>query len=144
MDKNGKIKVVGEMSIEDAEATIKKAADKKGITSALDDFINGEGYGNKEKQLQLNQNQYDALFSYFYSNGKNVFTDSKYDEWTELGGEYKKRAEARKELRDYIIDNNGNYSSSKITKLFVNSKGGNTKYDYKDRRETESSLFNKK
>ncbi len=32
----------------------------------------------------------------------------------------------------------------KIVDLFVNSKGGNTKYDYKDRRKTEANRFNKK
>lgn len=31
-----------------------------------------------------------------------------YEEWIGLGGEYARRAEARKELRDYIINNNGN------------------------------------
>lgn len=75
---------------------------------------------------------------------KNVFSNSKYNEWIGYGGEYAKRAEARKELRDYLINNNGNYNSSKINKLFVNSKGGNPKYDFKDRRETEASVFNQK
>ena len=141
---NGKIIVTGEMSYEDAKATIKKAADKLGIISALDDFINGKGYGNKVKPLMLNQNQYDALFSYFYSNGKNVFTDSKYNEWIELGGERAKRAEARKELRDYLINQNGDYNADMITYLFVESKGANIKYDYRSRRETEANVFNQK
>lgn len=110
----------------------------------MNDFINGKGFGNKVKPLHLNQNQYDALFSYFYANGKNVFSDSKYNEWIGYGGEHAERAKARKKLRDYIIKNNGNYDSSQITKLFVNSKGPNIKYDYKDRRETEASVFNKK
>jgi RHS repeat-associated protein len=143
-DSKGNVKVVAKMSTKDAGATIKKAADKIGITSALSDFINGKGYGNKVKPLFINQNQYDALFSYFYSNGKNVFSDSKYNEWIGYGGEYAKRANARKKLKNYLINNNGNYNSSKITKLFVNSKGANIKYDYKSRREAEANVFNKK
>ena len=30
-----------------------------------------------------------------------------------------------------------------LTELFINSKGGNIKYDYKDRREGEAQLFTK-
>lgn len=48
-----------------------------------------------------------------------------------------------KELRDYIINNNGKYDPKKIKELFINSKGGNIKYDYKDRREGEAQLFTK-
>ena len=47
----------------------------------------------------------------------------------------------RKELRDYIINNNGKYDSQKIKELSINSKGGNIKYDYKDRRKGETQLF---
>jgi len=144
VDSKGNIKVTGKMSNEDAGATIKKVADKLGITSALDDFIKGKGFGNKVKPLLLNQNQYDALFSYFYSNGKNVFSNSKYNEWIGYGGEYANRAKERKELRDYLINNNENYNSNMIIDLFVNSKGANIKYDYKDRRENEASVFNQK
>lgn len=63
---------------------------------------------------------------------------------TSLNEEFEKRAKARKELRDYLIDNNGNYNSIRITKLIDNSKGSNTKFDNNDRRETEASVFNKK
>jgi hypothetical protein len=96
------------------------------------------------KPLVLYQNQYDALFSYFYSNGKNVFSNSKYNEWIGYGGEYANRAKARKDLKDYLINNNGIYNSNKIIDLFVKSKGANINYDYKDRRETEANVFNKK
>lgn len=75
----------------------------------------------------------DALFRYFYANGKNVFSNSKYDEWVGYGGEYAYRAKTRKELRDYLNNNNGNYNSNQIIDLFV-----------KDRRESEASVFNKK
>lgn len=127
----------------EAEKLIKVVADKKGITEGVNDFIIGLGSGNTQKSLFLTQNQYNALFSYFYSNGKNVFSDKKYEEWIGLGGEYARRAEARKELRDYIINNNGKYDPKKIKELFINSKGGNIKYDYKDRREGEAQLFTK-
>lgn len=140
-DEEGIIVVKTNMSQKDAEETIKKAADAKGITKGLNDFINGKGYGNIEKPLIINQNQYDALFSYFYSNGQEVFTNKKYNEWKEEGGEYEKRAEARKELVDYLISNNGNYDSEKLEELFVNSKGGNIEYEYKDRRKSEANLF---
>lgn len=143
-DTNGKINVLRDMTIEDAEDTIDKAALKKGITSSLDDLINGQGFGNTVKLLQLNQNQYDALFSYFYANGQSVFTDSKYNEWIGYGGEHAIRAKARMELKNYLINNNGNYDPNKITELFVNSKGANLKYDYKGRREAEASVFNQK
>ncbi|MFA9465188.1 MAG: RHS repeat domain-containing protein, partial [Velocimicrobium sp.] len=144
VDRKGNIEVVGKISNEDAAATIKKVADKLGITSALDDFMNGKGFGNKVNPLLFNQNQYDAIFSYFYSNGKNVFSNSKYNEWIGYGGEYANRAKERKELRDYLINNNGNYNSNMIIDLFVNSKGANIKYDYKDRRENEASVFSQK
>ncbi|MDE7001693.1 MAG: hypothetical protein K2P73_15635 [Lachnospiraceae bacterium] len=57
------------------------------------------------------------------------------------GGENKNRAEARKELRDYLIEENGNYNADEIKRLFVNSKGWNIKYDYKTRREEEAEVF---
>ena len=119
------------------------------INSSPDSYTIGYGYDFSEKNdldmfnRFLTQNQYNALFSYFYSNGKNVFSDKKYEEWIGLGGEYARRAEARKELRDYIINNNGKYDPKKIKELFINSKGGNIKYDYKDRREGEAQLFTK-
>lgn len=109
----------------------------------MHNFIHGKGFGNTVRTLLFNQNQYDALFSYFYSNGARVFTDSKYKEWIGHGGEYAKRAKARKKLRDYLINNNEKFSSIQITNLFINSKGGNPKYDYKVRRETEARLFNR-
>lgn len=108
----------------------------------MNDFIYGRGYGNTSRELSFNQNQYDVLFSYFYSNGPKVFTDSKYEEWEGYGGEYALRAEDRKELRDYLINANGAYDNEKILELFVNSKGANIKYDYENRRETEANLFN--
>ena len=54
----------------EAEKLIKVVADKKGITAGVNDFIIGLGSGNTQKSLFLTQNQYNALFSYFYSNGK--------------------------------------------------------------------------
>ena len=44
---------------------------------------------------------------------------------------------------NYIINNNGKYDQKKIEELFINSKGDNIKYDYKDRREGEAQLFTK-
>ena len=44
---------------------------------------------------------------------------------------------------NYIINNNGKYDPKKIEELFINSKGDNIKYDYKDRREGEAQLFTK-
>ena len=129
------------MTQKEAEDLIKVAADKNGITKSVDNFIQGQGAGNNIGKLNLTQNQYDALFSYFYSNGGNVFSDEKYNEWVGYGGEYAERAKARKELRDYIINNNGNYDKTRIEELFVNSKGGNKKYDYKERRTGEAHLF---
>lgn len=105
---------------------------------------NSEDYGNAKKSLVLNQNQYDALFSYFYSNGAMVFSDLKYNEWKSYKGEYALRAEARKELRDYLIDYNKNYSDEKIIELFVKSKGGNINHEYEDRRRKEAIIFNTK
>jgi GH24 family phage-related lysozyme (muramidase) len=141
-DDKGNIIVISEMTETEASETIQKAADKKGITKGLDDFINGNGYGNRTKSLKLNQNQYDALFSYFYASGQSVFTDSKYNEWVDYGGEYELRAKAREALRDYLISNNDNYDSQRIVELFVNSKGANIRYDYKERRRIEPNLFN--
>lgn len=141
-DSVGNIKVKASMTIEEAEETIKWAADKKRITQGLETFIQGTGKGNEETSLILNQNQYDALFSYFYANGPSVFTDTKYNEWMSYGGEYAIRAQAREELRNYLIEYNGNYDSQKIVELFVESKGANIKYEYKDRRTAEAELFN--
>lgn len=143
-DEEGNIKVKQQMTEKEAEETIKLAAEKKGITQGLEQFISGEGNGNKGKPLNLNQEQYDALFSYFYSNGPMVFTDDKYNEWKGYGGEYAERAEARKELRDYLINNNGNYDPQSIEDLFVGSKGANIKYDYAGRRREEANYFNGK
>ena len=106
--------------------------------------MNGKGGGNTVKELTLNQNQYDALFSYFYSNGPFVFDDSNYEAGINAGGKYASRAKARRELRDYIINNNGNYSDERIIQLFVNSKGGSIDFEYKDRRTKEANVFNKK
>ena len=104
-------------------------------------LLPGEGQGNSIKALYVNQNQYDALFSYFFSNGQNVFTQEKYEEWKGYGGEYAERAEAREELRRYLIDENGNYDADRIKELFIESKGANIKYDYKTRRSEEAELF---
>lgn len=112
-----------------------------GVLSNSTQFINGEGQGNSIKALYVNQNQYDALFSYFFSNGQNVFTQEKYEEWKGYGGEYAERAEAREELRRYLIDENGNYDADRIKELFIESKGANIKYDYKTRRSEEAELF---
>ncbi|MDO4304900.1 MAG: hypothetical protein Q4D94_13415 [Bacillota bacterium] len=95
-------------------------------------------------QLDINQNQYDALVSYFYNNGPYVFTDAVYNSWIEKEGEYAVRAEARKCLKEYLINENGNYNEQTIINLFVASKGPNIKYEYITRRTDEANLFNKK
>ena len=105
---------------------------------ALDDFI-------ETNDLEFNQNQYDALLSYFYNNGAYVFSQTAYDSWIDQGGEKAKRAKARKELKEYLINNKGNYDDDTIVELFVNSKGPSLKYDveYVGRRTEEALLFNK-
>lgn len=135
------IKAKGKMTEQEAQETILLAAKEKDILSNLEQFINGEGAGNTVKKLQINQNQYDALFSYFYSNGPSVFEISKYDEWVSYGGEYEERAMARKELCEYIINNNGNYDAEKVKVLFIASKGANINYNYEARREREAEVF---
>ena len=40
-------------------------------------------------------------------------------------------------------DRNIRETYREIKELFINSKGGNIKYDYKDRREGEAQLFTK-
>lgn len=82
-----------------------------------------------------------VIFSYFYSNGAFVFTDDAYNSWKDKGGEYEVRAEARKTLKDYIIKENGHYEDKVIIKLFIESKGANIKYGYKDRRTQEAEIF---
>lgn len=59
----------------------------------------------------------------------------------DTAGEYAERAEAREELRRYLIDENGNYDADRIKELFIESKGANIKYDYKTRRSEEAELF---
>ena len=85
----------------------------------------------------------DYVTQYNYRNSylANVFKDSKYEEWIEYGGEYAIRAVARIELRDYLIENNGNYDKEKLIELFVASKGANMNYEYKGRRASEAELF---
>ena len=68
-------------------------------------------------------------------------TEDIYKQEINKGGENENRAEARKELRDYLIEENGNYNADEIKRLFVNSKGWNIKYDYKTRREEEAEVF---
>lgn len=130
-DERGNAVVIANMTLKEAEDTIQKVADKKKITQGLDSFIEGVGNGNEIAPLIFNQNQYDALFSYFYSNGPNVFTEKKYNEWVSRGDEYAKRAEARILLRDYLIYYNGNYDRENIISLFINSKGANIRYELK-------------
>ena len=137
----GELVVKQEMTYEEAIETIHLAGESKKIFEALNSFVNGTGYGNMTAPITINQNQYNALFSYFYSNGANVFKDSKYEEWIEYGGEYAIRAVARIELRDYLIENNGNYDKEKLIELFVASKGANMNYEYKGRRASEAELF---
>ena len=52
--------------------------------------------------IYFNQNQYDALFSFAYSNGAYVLTDEVYKDWTGKGGsleyDYKNRREAEARL----------------------------------------------
>lgn len=133
--------VVRNLTQQEIDESIDLAANKNSITKAIDNFINATGNGNKNKPLIMNQNQYDALFSYFYSNGAYVFTEEIYKQEINKGGENKNRAEAGKELRDYLIEENGNYNADEIKRLFVNSKGWNIKYDYKTRREEEAEVF---
>lgn len=142
-DANGKLQVIRTMTLQEARDLVKIAADKKGIIQGLNNFINGTGNGNVGTPLSINQNQYDALFSYFYSNGGNVFADENNNAAIAKGGEIADRAKARVELRDYLINNNGNYDEQTIHNLFVNSKGGNLKYTYEERRTEEANLFNK-
>ena len=68
-------------------------------------------------------------------------TNEEYEEWKGYGGEYAERAEAREELRRYLIDENGNCDADRIKELFIESKGANIKYDYKTRRSEEAELF---
>ena len=75
----------------------------KFMNEYIDDFI-------EANDLKFNQNQYDALLSYFYNNGAYVFSQTAYDSWIDQGGEKAKRAEARKELKEYLIAHNGNYN----------------------------------
>lgn len=70
-----------------------------------------------------------------------MFTDDVYNLWKSKGGEMADRAEARKNLKEYLIENNGNYDAEKIEELFVDCKGGNLKYEYTDRRKAEAELF---
>ena len=133
--------VVRNLTQQEIDESIDLAANKNSITKAIDNFINATGNGNKSKPLIMNQNQYDVLFSYFYSNGAYVFTEEIYKQEINKGGENENRAEARKELRDYLIEENGNYNADEIKRLFVNSKGWNIKYDYKTRREEEAEVF---
>ena len=143
-DENGNIQIIRTMTLQEARELVKIAADKIGITQAVNNFINGTGNGNIGTPLSINQNQYDALFSYFYSNGANVFTDDSNNAAIADGGKNAERAKARIELRDYLIGNNGNYDEQTINELFVNSKGGNLNYTYEERRTEEANLFNKK
>ncbi len=103
---------------------------------AVDSFI-------QENDLVFTQNQYDALVSFFYNNGKYVFSSIVYNSWISKGGEHAVRAEARKALKKYLIDYNGNYDSAKISELFIAAKGPNIKYDYLGRRTREAELFNR-
>ncbi len=59
-----------------------------------------------------------------------------------MGYESDERAEARVELRDYLINTNESYNAERIVDLFVNSKGANMRYSYEARRRTEADLFN--
>ncbi len=140
-DENGEIQVKRDLTNQEVDESIDLAAEKKGINTAIEEFVAGTGYGNISKELSINQNQYDALFSYFYSNGAYVFTEEKYNEWKGYQGKYAERAEARKELRDYIVNKNGDYDKKTIEDLFVNSKGANVKYDYEERRRKEAEVF---
>ncbi len=141
IDEDGRIQKKAELKEDEAVETIYLAAEKKDILRGIDAFINGTGAGNDKRPLEFNQNQYDALFSFFYSNGPNVFTDGKYEEWTSEGGELASRAEARKRLKEYLIEENGNYDAITIEKLFVDCKGGNLSYEYEYRRKEEAELF---
>lgn len=69
IDEDGKIQKKAELEEDDAVKTIYFAAEKKGILQGVDNFINGTGAGNEEKPLKFNQNQYDALFSFFIQMG---------------------------------------------------------------------------
>lgn len=128
--------VIGGESITQDDADMLLDKKVKIYVQELDKFI-------KENDLRLNQNQYDALVSYFYNNGQYVFTDDAYVGWINKGGEYAIRAEARKNLKEYLINENGNYEEEAISRLFLESKGPSIKYEYEDRRKNEAELFNK-
>lgn len=144
IDEDGNIQKKGELENDAAFDTVRLGAEQKNIITGVDSFINGNGNGNEKKPLVLNQNQYDALFSFFYSNGAYVFTDEVYNSWKSAGGEKAARAEARKNLKEYLIESNGNYDAEKVEELFVACKGGNLNYEYKDRRKEEAELFTSK
>ena len=111
------------------------------INAKIQTFIDALDAFTVENSLLFNQNQYDALFSFFYNNGAYVFSDDAYISWVEKGGEYQVRAEARQDLKDYLIAKNGSYDNDKILELFLASKGPSIKYEYVSRRTGEANLF---
>lgn len=125
------------ITIEDAD----KLFDKKVVQycQAVDKLM-------EEYNISFDQNQYDALTSFIYNNGINVFSEENYNLGIAKGGNAAKRAEARKELLNYLTSNNGNYNGEEIVKLFVNCGGPSLDERFKDgyanRREDEANCFN--
>ena len=67
IDTDGNIQKKRELEDNEAFDTVRLAAEQKKIIEGVDSFISGKGYGNQNKPLVFNQNQYDALFSFVYS-----------------------------------------------------------------------------
>lgn len=103
------------------------------INSSPDSYTIGYGYDFSEK-IDL------GMFNRFLTRSSTGEIVKKDVRMTQVEAEKLIKV---KELRDYIINNNGKYDPKKIKELFINSKGGNIKYDYKDRREGEAQLFTK-
>jgi len=87
---------------EEAEDLIYDAAQNRGFVKELKKFIDDSGGGNNKVKLSLNQNQYDVLFSFYWNNGAYVFSDTAYISWISKGGENARRADARRELKDFL------------------------------------------
>lgn len=100
----------------------------------------------EDYNITFNQNQYDALTSFIYNNGIHVFSEENYTSGIAEGGKVAERAEARGQLLNYLISNNGNYDDQEIVRLFVNCGGPNLDErfinGYRNRREGEANYFN--
>ena len=84
--------------------------------NALNNFI-------KKNNLNLKQNQFDALVSLIHQNGPNIFT-----------------LKTHIKLQNFIIKGNGVYNKNDATTIF-NSYGGGSKGKYETRRKKELEVF---